>query len=160
MTGAAVHRIYEWTPLADFLARVMRKPRLYPMDDPLARANVMTYHEGDALNWHFDRSEFTTTLLLQAPEAGGEFQYRSGLRTPADPNLDGVARLLDGRDPEVRSLALAAGTLNVFKGRNTAHRVAPVIGPRERMIAVFSYYERPGVLFSEEERIGFYGRAG
>ena len=28
------------------------------------------------------------------------------------------------------------------------------------MIAVFSYYERPGVLFSEEERIGFYGRAG
>ena len=151
---------YEWTPLADFLARVMRKPRLYPMDDPLARANVMAYHEGEALNWHFDRSEFTTTLLLQAPDAGGEFQYRSDLRTPADPNLDGVARLLDGRDPEVRSLTLAAGTLNVFKGRNTAHRTAPVIGPRERMIAVFSYYERPGVLFSEEERVGFYGRAG
>ena len=47
----------------------------------------------------------------------------------------------------------------MFKGRNTAHRTSPVIGPRERMIAVFSYYERPGVLFSEEERIGFYGRA-
>ena len=88
------------------------------------------------------------------------FQYRSGLRTPTDPNLDGVARLLDGRDPEVRSLALAAGTLNVFKGKNTVHRISPVIGPRERLIAVFSYYERPGVLFSEEERIGFYGRAG
>ena len=160
MTGTAVHRIYEWTPLAGFLARVMRKPRLYLMDDPLARANVMSYHRGEALNWHFDRSEFTTTLLLQAPDAGGEFQYRSGLRTPADPNLDGVARLLDGHDPEVRSLTLAAGTLNVFKGRNTAHRTSPVIGPRERMIAVFSYYERPGVLFSDEERIGFYGRAG
>ena len=71
-----------------------------------------------------------------------------------------VARLLDGRDPEVRSLALTAGTLNVFKGRNTAHRTSPVIGPRERMIAVISYCERPGVLFREEERIGFYGRAG
>ena len=160
MTGTAVHRLYEWPPLAEFLARVMRKPRLYLMDDPLARANVMSYHHGEALNWHFDRSEFTTTLLLQAPDAGGEFQYRSGLRTPADPNLDGVAKLLDGRDPEIRSLALTAGTLNVFKGRNTAHRTSPVIGPRERMIAVFSYYERPGVLFSEEERIGFYGRAG
>ena len=159
MTGAAVHRIYEWTPLAGFLSRVLRKPRLYLMDDPLARANIMSYHHGEALNWHFDRSEFTTTLLLQAPDAGGEFQYRSGLRTPADPNPDGVARLLDGRDPEVRSLTLAAGTLNVFKGRNTAHRTSPVIGPRERMIAVFSYYERPGVLFSDEERIGFYGRA-
>ena len=29
MTGAAVHRIYEWTPLAGFLSRVLRKPRLY-----------------------------------------------------------------------------------------------------------------------------------
>ena len=34
-----------------------------------------------------------------------------------------------------------------------------VEGERERMIAVFSYYERPGVMFTEEERIGFYGRA-
>jgi hypothetical protein len=24
---------------------------------------------------------------------------------------------------------------------------------------VFSYYERPGVLFSEKERLGFYGRS-
>ena len=71
-----------------------------------------------------------------------------------------VARLLDGRDPEVQSLALTAGTLNMFKGRYTAHRTSPVIGPRERMIVVFSYYERPGVLFGEEERTGFYGRAG
>ena len=25
--------------------------------------------------------------------------------------------------------------------------------------AVFSYYEKPGVMFSTEERVGFYGRA-
>lgn len=49
----------------------MCKPRLYLMDDPLARANVMSYHHGEALDWHFGRSEFTTTLLLQAPDAGG-----------------------------------------------------------------------------------------
>ncbi len=159
LTDSLVGRIYEWLPLADFLAAVMDKPRLYLMEDPLARANVMAYRDGEALNWHFDRSVFTTTLLIQAPEAGGEFQYRSGLRSEQDPNLDGVARLLDGKDPEVRTLTLSAGTLNVFKGKNTAHRVTPVIGWRERMIAVFSYYERPGVLFSEEERRGFYGRA-
>ena len=29
----------------------------------------------------------------------------------------------------------------------------------ERMMAVFSYYDRPGVMFSDEERLGFYGRA-
>jgi len=122
--------------------------------------NVMAYRDGEALNWHFDRSEFTTTLLLQAPESGGDFEYRTGLRSDDDPNYDGVARLLEGSDRQVETLRLAPGALNVFRGRNTAHRVTPVAGARERIIAVFSFYERPGVLFSEEERIGFYGRAG
>ena len=137
----------------------MGKERLYTMADPLAAMNVMTYRAGQALNWHFDRSEFTTTLLLQEPEAGGAFRYRSDLRSDDDPNYEGVARLLEGADPHVETLPLAAGTLNIFKGKNTAHRVTPVAGARERIIAVFSYYERPDVLFSEAERIRFYGRA-
>jgi hypothetical protein len=160
LAGTIVGRIYEWLPLADFLACVMEKPRLFLMADPLARVNVMGYRAGEALNWHFDRSEFTTTLLIQSPEAGGEFQYRSDLRTDGDPNYDGVARLLRGQDEAVRSLPLKPGTLNVFKGRNTAHRVTPAVGDNQRIIAVFSYYERPGVQFSREERVGFYGRAG
>ena len=154
-----VTRIYEWQPFIDFLAAAMDKPRLCPMADPLARINVMAYHAGEALNWHFDRSEFTTTCLLQAPVAGGEFQYRSDLRSDADPNYEGVGRLLNGEDDRVRTLPLASGTLNVFKGRNTAHRVTAVEGDRARIIAVFSFYEMPGVTFSEAERIGFYGRA-
>jgi hypothetical protein len=160
LAATIVGRIYEWTPLADFLACVMEKPRLFLMADPLARINVMGYRAGEALNWHFDRSEFTTTLLIQSREAGGEFEYRSDLRTADDPNYEGVARLLQGEDDAVRSLPLKAGTLNVFKGRNTAHRVTPAVGDKQRIVAVFSYYERPGVQFSREERMGFYGRAG
>lgn len=159
MSDTIVCQIYAWRPLVDFLAAVMEKPRLYLMTDPLARANVMSYHDGDALNWHFDRSEFTVTLLLQAPYAGGEFQYRSDLRSATAPNLEGVAQLLRGEDPMTRTLPLTPGTLNLFRGKNTAHRVSPVVGERERMVAVFSYYERPGVVFSAEERVGFYGRA-
>lgn len=157
---AVVLQVYAWPPLAAFLARVMDKPQLHTMSDPLARVNVMAYRAGEALNWHFDRSEFTTTLLLQAPAAGGEFEHRPDLRSATDPNYEGVARLLQGRDPEARIEPLTAGTLNVFRGRNTAHRVTPVVGQRERVIAVFSYYDRPGVMFTAEERIGFYGRAG
>ncbi len=119
----------------------------------------MEYRASEALNWHFDRSEFTTTLLLQAPDGGGNFEYRSDLRSDDDPNYEGVAALLEGRDQKVERLHLSAGTLNVFKGKNTAHRVTPVEGDHARIIAVFSFYDRPGVLFSEEERIGFYGRA-
>ena len=120
----------------------------------------MAYRAGERLNWHFDRAEFTVTLLLQAPDAGGAFQYRSGLRSEADPNYEGVARLLAGRDEHAQTLPLAPGTLNVFKGKNTAHRVTPVEGRRPRIIAVFSYYERPDVSFSDAERLGFYGRTG
>ncbi|BCG96330.1 HalD/BesD family halogenase [Mesorhizobium sp. 131-2-1] len=157
--GSTVLAIYEYEPLVRFLAAAMGKPRLHVMQDPLARTNVMGYRAGEALNWHFDRSEFTTTLLLQAPERGGDLEYRTDLRSDNDPNYEGVARLLEGRDPEAKILRMKAGTLNVFRGKNTAHRVTTVEGERQRMIAVFSYYERPGVMFSDEERIGFYGRA-
>jgi hypothetical protein len=47
----------------------------------------------------------------------------------------------------------------VFRGKNTAHRVTPVQGDTTRIIAVFSFYEKPGVRFTEEEQRGFYGRA-
>ncbi len=151
--------IYEWPQFAVFLAAAMEKDNLFTMRDPLARVNVMSYRDGEALKWHFDRSEFTTTLLLQAPSGGGDFEFRTDLRTEADPNYDGIAKLLDGRDPELKTLKLSAGTLNVFKGRNTLHRVTPCKGPVERYMAVFSFYERPGVMFSKEEQIGFYGRA-
>jgi len=156
--GGVLEALYDWPPFARFLAATMGKAALYTMDDPLARVNAMNYAEGQGLNWHFDRSEFTTTLLLQAPTAGGAFEYRTDLRSEAEPNYDGVARLLRGQDPELQSITLAPGTLNVFRGKNTAHRVTPVQGDKDRIIAVFSYYERPGVRFTAEEQMGFYGR--
>lgn len=151
--------IYEWPSFIVFLAATMDKDMLFPMRDALARLNVMSYRDGEALNWHFDRSEFTTTILLQAPEQGGDFVYRSDLRSDENPNYDGVAKLLEGNDDQVKTLKLAAGTLNVFRGKNTAHKVSTVKGPRERIITVFSYFDRPGVVFSKEEQVGFYGRA-
>ncbi|WP_322046045.1 2OG-Fe(II) oxygenase [Paraburkholderia sp. J67] len=151
--------VYEYEPLVTFIAATMHKQKLYVMEDPLAKINILAYREGEALNWHFDRSEFTTTLLLQEPKQGGEFEYRNNLRSDSDPNYDGVAALLEGRDANVQKMSLKSGTLNVFRGKNTAHRVSRVVGEKDRMVAVFSYYERPGVVFREEERVGFYGRA-
>jgi hypothetical protein len=156
--GTVINAVYQWPPLIDFLAQVMGKAALHVMDDAIARLNVMEYRTGEALNWHFDRSHYTTTLLLQAAEAAGEFEYRSGLRTATDPNYDGVARVLQGADSGVRVNPLAAGTLNVFAGVNTLHRVTPVGGTCSRIVAVLSYYDRPGVRFSSAERLGFYGR--
>ncbi len=158
LSDTIVGRIYEYAPLAEFIARTIGVPRLYLMDDPLARVNVMEYRPGEALNWHFDRSRYTTTLLIQAAESGGEFEYASGLRSDADENYEGVGRFLAGENDALRINPLQSGTLNVFAGRNTLHRVSTVQGGRSRLVAVFSYYDRPGVQFSNEERRGFYGR--
>ncbi len=156
--GSALLDIYQWPPLIEFLAAVIGKGCLYPMQDPLASVNVMRYGQGEALNWHFDRSEFTTTLLLQAADRGGEFQYVSDLRSEEDQNYEGVGAFLTSDQSAARTLPLDPGTLNVFLGRNTAHRVSPVEGNRDRMVVVFSYYDKPGVRFSDEELLGFYGR--
>lgn len=158
LAGLPIRQLYDWPAFAAFLAAVMDRPALHVMDDPLACLNTMANFDGEALNWHFDRSEFTTTLLLQAPDAGGDFEYRTDLRSDIDPNYDGVARLLRGEGPDAQMLHLGEGTLNVFRGKNTPHRVTPVKGNRARIIAVFSYYERAGVRFSPEEQLGFYGR--
>lgn len=156
--GSIVVKVYEYEPLIRFIADIMQKPALFTMPDPLARVNVMAYRNGEALNWHFDRSEFTTTLLLQNPEAGGLFEYRSKLRSDSNPNYDGVARLLNNQDPERKSIQSCVGTLTVFQGKNTAHRVTPIEGNKERIVTVYSYYEEPGQFFSEEELLGFFGR--
>ena len=153
-----VVKVYEYKPLIQFIADVMQKQQLFTMPDPLARVNVMAYRDGEALNWHFDRSEFTTTLLLQNADAGGLFEYRSNLRTDSSPNYDGVARLLDNADPNKQTIRAGAGTLNVFRGKNTAHRVTPIKGDKERIVTVFSYYEQPDRFFSDEELLGFFGR--
>lgn len=157
--STAVMKVYEYPPLRRFLADVMGKSALYLMEDALGRLNVMSYGQDDALNWHFDRSEFTVTLLLQKPDQGGEFEYRRDLRSPGDENYDGVAQLVSGQDPHIRQMSLDPGALNVFMGVNTPHRVVPVQGERRRVIAVLSYYEQPGACFTDEERIGFFGRA-
>ncbi|UWQ27257.1 2OG-Fe(II) oxygenase [Leisingera sp. M523] len=157
--GSPVLRLYDWPPFAAFLAATMDKENLYTMDDPLARLNIMSYGADQALNWHFDRSEFTTTMLLQAPDEGGEFIYSPELRSDDDPNYEGVERLLAGEDPNMRAITLAPGTLNIFRGKNSPHRVGTVKGAKTRVIAVFTFYERPGVQFSDQENIGFYGRA-
>lgn len=158
LLGNPILDIYAFPPLIRFIADVMGLADLHTMADPLAAVNVMAYGDGEALNWHFDRSEFTVTLLLQAPDEGGVFEHRQALRHDEDPNYDGVARLLAGADPDVRQLNLTPGSLNVFRGKNTAHRVTPVQGSRQRIIAVFSYYARPGVRFSDQEQRQFYGR--
>ena len=72
-------------------------------------------------------------------------------------NFDGVQQLLDG-DLNYDSLAMEAGTLVLFRGRNSIHRVTPVEGDLTRILAVLAYNSEPNISLSETSRMTFYGR--
>lgn len=155
---AGIRRIYTWPPLRDFIAAVLGKDNLYLHADPLAALNIMGMPAGDELGWHYDRADFVTTLLLQASEAGGAFEFAPHLRSPEDENYTGLTKLLNGSHPGVVSKASQAGTLTLFVGHYSIHRVTPVQGQTPRLVAVLSYEDEPDVFFSEAARTRFYGR--
>ncbi len=98
------------------------------------------------------------TLLLQAPEAGGGFEYAPFIRTAEDENYAAVARVLEDRSDRVRELRQPAGALVIFRGSRTLHRVTPAAGPRPRLAAVFSYSPQAGTVSDAHNRKTFYGR--
>jgi hypothetical protein len=160
--GESVLRaLYDRVEFRDFLCAVLGEDALHEYADPLSSINIHYASEGQELAWHFDNSSFAITLLLQQPEMGGDFQYVRGLRYTAsgDLNFEGVRQVLDG-EREPQGLRVDPGTLVLFRGRESIHRVTPVKGERTRMLAVLAYNSQPGIELSESARTTFFGRLG
>jgi hypothetical protein len=72
-------------------------------------------------------------------------------------NFEGVRALLDEQiQPD--ALSMDPGTLVLFRGRNSVHRVSPNESDRTRMLAVLAYNSKSGVFLSESARMTFSGR--
>lgn len=156
---SGLHLIYHDEGFKDFIAAVVGQAGLYPYADPLSSINVHYAHDGQELGWHFDNSSFAITLLLQAPLAGGAFEYVKDVRDAdsGEMNFEGVAAILDGKTAP-QTLAISPGTLVLFRGRNAMHRVTPTIGDKTRYLVVLAYNDRPGIALSESARMTFFGR--
>lgn len=155
---AELRRLYEWDGLTDFVAACLEKPVLYRSEDELGACNITTYREGDELGWHFDRSEFSVTMMLQPADAGGEFEYVPNIRNEHDENYPLVAQLLKGERTGIIPFRSKAGTLALFRGHHSIHRVTPVKGSKLRINAVLTYSEAPGYKLNEYTQRLFYGR--
>ena len=107
--------------------------------------------------WHFDRGMTVITLLAQAPEGGGHFEYVPNIRSEVAENFEAVGRILDGHRESVRSVEIAAGTLMLFRGHYSLHRVTRVEGTRRRLQLIFSYADRPDLQGSAESSHLHYG---
>jgi hypothetical protein len=149
--------LYGWDGLTALVAGALQLDELYRDADPVGACSIMFYHPGDELGWHFDRSEFAVTLMLQECEAGGVFEYVPRIRSASDENLAAVRALLDGERSGVLAMSSKPGTLALFQGRYSIHRVSPVLGTRPRINAVLAYASEPGHTMNAITRDLFYG---
>jgi hypothetical protein len=154
----AIWQLYNWDQLTAFLAAATGVERLYRSADPFQALNISVMDEGGRQQWHFDTNEINITLLLQAPEQGGEFEYVPLIRSSENENFDKVKAVLDGSREGVIQLQQEAGSLVLFKGHYSLHRVAPVKGSRRRFQTILAHNPRPGVVGSRESSILHYGQ--
>lgn len=150
--------LYEWNGLTELVRRIVGLDRLYLYDCPLGRLNLSVMKEDDYLRWHFDQSDFVVSMPLQEAREGGLFEFVHNIRSATDENYEGVAEVLCGDSSQVQVLKAPLGSLILFRGRNTLHRVTAIRGNQARLYALFGYAEQPHVRGSDYLKMGRYGR--
>jgi hypothetical protein len=157
--SSIIARLYTSPLFQRFVADCFGLPELHELADPLSGLTLNVIAPGRAHPWHFDTNSYTVSMLTQAAEAGGTFEYCPGIRSAADENFAAVRSVLagDGTHP-VQRLGLRPGDLQLFQGRFALHRVSTVEGAIARHSAIFAYSERPGVIGSAERTRQLFGR--
>ena len=140
--------IYLWPMMTEFVRPVLRVDELHLSQCPHLALTMKAAFEGDTDGWHYDPNDGVVTLVLQASDAGGEFEYAPNIRSLDDQNYAGVKRLFENPEAEGRRFTQAPGTFTFFNGRNSMHRLKPVgATTKPRIVAIFSYDQRPDQVF-------------
>ena len=155
--GSILRAIYDYEPFNAFIKTALKEENFFPYADPLADVIVNMADEGNGFPWHFDTNNFTVTLALQNAQEGGDFEYAANIRK-GNENFDAVQQVLDGSSSLITTLHLEPGDLQIFKGRYSMHRVAPLKGKVPRYVAIFSYVEEEGMVGSPERTKQLYGK--
>jgi hypothetical protein len=156
----ALRSLYEWDPLMHFVGAILQRHPLYRMADPLGALNATIMDEGHVQGWHYDNTEFVVSLALQSSREGGHFECAPLIRAGGDERYERVAHVLSGDGVErVEIFPMTPGTLMIFAGRNSIHRVSAVRGAVPRMVALLSYDTRPDADSSEVFKYVRYGRS-
>ena len=153
-----LRQLYEWRPMTDFIATILNRGPIYPYADPFGALNLAVIRDGDQLQWHFDQTDFVVSLAIQSAVSGGDFEVVPHTRSANDERYQEVGSVLAGERSKVMTLPMRPGTLLIFEGRHSLHRVSPVVGPRPRHVGLLAYDTTPGTVGSELLRKARYGR--
>jgi hypothetical protein len=156
--ASPIRALYESDVLARFLSEVLGRP-VYPCADPLIALVVTAMPPGGEQGWHFDDNDYVVSLLLQKPAEGGRFEYAPMIRTDDDPGWDRIRGVFAGGSDDVKVAPIEPGTLALFRGERSLHRVSPVVEGPTRLIALLSYDREPGLVFPAEVQLNNSGRS-
>jgi hypothetical protein len=98
------------------------------------------------------------SLAVQDADTGGDFEVAPKIRTADEEHYGDVARVLAGERDRVVTLPMTPGTLLVFAGRYSLHRVSPIGGDTLRLVGLFGYDTKPGTMSSDLLKEVRYGR--
>lgn len=155
----ALRQLYENDVLMEFIALILGESRLYRYADPLGALNIAVMSEGEYLRWHFDQTDFVTSIALQSSVAGGDFEYVPFIRSRTEENIKDVRDVLLGARERVVHVPMTPGTLMLFEGRQSLHRVTAVEGSVDRLVALLAYDTKPGVTSTPHLQEMRYGRS-
>jgi hypothetical protein len=153
-----LQQLYKSDLLTDFIRRVQRKDQLYRCADQFQALNVVALQPSSWHAWHYDTTECTMTLLLQAAEKGGDFTFIPNSRTDEAEDRETVDQFLAGDMSKAQSFSRGAGTFTLFRGGYSLHGVTKVEGSRPRVTAIMTYSEQPNEVLSDEVNIRIYGK--
>ena len=137
---------------------MLERGPIFRYADPFGALNLAVMGEGDQLQWHFDQTDFVVSLAIQSAEAGGDFEVVPRIRSADDERYADVAAVLAGDARRVETLPMTPGTLLIFEGRHSLHRVSPVAGAPLRHVGLLAYDTKPGTMGSDLLRADRYGR--
>lgn len=157
---SALRRVYEWEPVMRFIEAVLQRGPLFHYADPLGALNLAVMHDGDELQWHFDQTDFVVSLAIQDADEGGDFEVAPLVRSAEDERYDDVMRVFRDQSDKVVNLPMTPGTLLIFAGRYSLHRVTPIHGSTPRFVGLLAYDTKPGTTSTEVLRMARYGRTG
>ena len=152
-----IKRLYRSEALTEFIRRVQQKPVLYRCADEFQALNIVALQPGSWHAWHYDTTECTVTLLLQAAQKGGEFAFLPNSRTDDGEDRAAVDRLLAGDMSGAQMFTRGAGAFTLFRGGYSLHGVTEVEGDTPRVTAIMTYDEKPDCVISDEVNIRIYG---
>ncbi len=107
--------------------------------DTGACLNVTFMGHGDRVGWHFDTCDVVAALVLKVGRGGGQLHFSTRDRTELCQSSAHITDVVNSPTNHSFPIPYREGSLVIFRGRHALHRIGPVLGPEERIVALMSF---------------------